>query len=69
MKEIASFPNIEAAYIAKGMLENYGIESEVQQNGVSSVFPAPGAYNGGIVLCVADGDAKQALRLLKEHND
>lgn len=69
MKEIAQFPTIEEAYIAKGMLESYGISCRIEQNGLSSVFPAPGAYNGGITLYVAEAQAEEAVNLLKEHGD
>lgn len=69
MTQIAVFPNIEEAYIAKGMLESNGIESRVEQSGISTIFPAPGAYNGGISLYVNDDMAEEAAKLLKEHGD
>lgn len=69
MKEICSFPSVESAYIAKGMLESHGITCEVQQNGLSSVFPAPDAYYGGVTLYVEEDKVEEAILLLKKHGD
>ncbi|MCM1290787.1 MAG: hypothetical protein NC201_06955 [Prevotella sp.] len=69
MIQIATFPNNEAAYIAKGMLAGHGIQSSVEQTALSSVFPAPEANVGGVIMYVDESEAEDALRLLKEHGD
>lgn len=69
MRNVAIFPNMEAAYIAQGMLKANGIESRITSNALNTVFPAPDAYNGGITLLAAEKDVPEATRLLKEHGD
>lgn len=71
MKEIANFLNEQSAAIAQGMLESNGIRCEISaQSALSSIFPTPDGSNfGGVGLYVAEDQAAEALKLLKEHGD
>lgn len=59
----------EEAYIVQGMLKNYDIDSEVNANVATTVFPAPDAGIGSVDLYVADSDASRAEEILSQHGD
>lgn len=69
MTAVRNFNTLQEAYIAKGMLESAGINCEVSESAMSSIFPGPGGGVGLITLYVEDEKAAEADRLLAEHDD
>ena len=69
MRQIAEYSSADEAMIVKGMLAGYGIEAEADTNALSTIFPAPGSGTNVTRLFVADGDAKRAEELLRQHGD
>ena len=69
MTPIRRFDTADAAYIAKGLLDSYGIQAEVVSNAASSIFPAPTAGIGVSTLYVPEADAARATSLLASHGD
>lgn len=65
----ATFPNIQAAAIAKGMLDSYGIPSFVDNEIMSTVYPIGFNALGEARLMVNTSDLDRALKLLDEHSD
>ena len=65
----ATFPNIQAAAIAKGMLDSYGIPSFVGNEIMSTVYPIGFNALGEARLMVNADDLDRALKLLDEHRD
>ncbi len=65
----ATFPNIQAAAIAKGMLDSYGIPSFVDNEIMSTVYPIGFNALGEARLMVNASDLDRALKLLDEHSD
>lgn len=64
MTVINEYSTLPEAYIDKGFLESHGIDAVVEQGAFSELFPAPGAGQGSITLCVPDDRAADASRLL-----
>ena len=63
MKSVATYSDPFEAHLAKGVLENEGIMSEVVNE--SSPFPGLGGINGyGVKLMVNDEDSDSALKIL-----
>lgn len=65
----ATFPNIQAAAIARGMLESYGIPSLVDNEIMSTIYPIGFNGLGEVRLMVKESDLDRALQLLEEHKD
>lgn len=65
----ATFPNIQEAAIAKGMLESYGIPSFVDNAVMSTIYPIGFNALGEARLMVNASDLDRALELLNEHKD
>lgn len=65
----ATFPNIQAAAIARGMLDAYGIPSFVDNAIMSTVYPIGFNALGEARLMVNASDLERALKLLDEHQD
>ena len=65
----ATFPNIQAAAIAKGMLDSYGIPSFVDNEIMSTVYPIGFNALGEARLMVNADGLDRALKLLDEHRD
>ncbi len=66
MTLINTYSNEAEAYIDKGFLENHGIESQVDSNAISTIFPGPGNWTGNVSLYVADDKAEEARQLLAD---
>ena len=64
MKLLNIYDTEAIAYIDKGFLENNGIPAFVEQNAMSSVFPAPDSGTSSIGLFVDDDRYEDAKRLL-----
>lgn len=69
MPLLATYPTTAEAHIVAGMLENHGLHVTIQQNAVSSLFPAPDSGTFGISLWVPDAELERARRLIEEHSD
>ncbi len=69
MTIIATFPDIISASIAQGMLESNGIKAVIDNQAMSSIYPAPLAGSSEVSLAVSDGDAERAAELLSKHGD
>lgn len=69
MKTVATFPDAMSASIVKGMLESNGIPASIDEQAMSSLYPAPmsGAWN--VTLSVNDDDYERARSLLASHGD
>jgi hypothetical protein len=64
-----SYQSREEAFIVQGLLRNFNIDSYLNSNAVSSIFPAP---NGGIArtdLYVDESNAKAVEEILMAHGD
>ena len=61
---LATYTSPVEAEIARGLLQDNGIEATLQDNHSSMMLPA-GIF-GGVKLLVATSDAEVALRLLSE---
>ncbi len=66
MKLAASFSTEPEAYIAKGMLEDNGIDAVVVPNNMATLYAAGAAW-APIELYVPDGELERAQSLLAEH--
>lgn len=64
---IATFSNIQQAYIAAGMLRDNGIEAILPDDVMSSVYPMTITW-AGINLLVPAGQADTARALLDRFN-
>ena len=65
---IAEFNTPIEASIARGMLEDNGIESVLDGSTILSVIPVPASI-GGVRMMVREEDAQRARALLDEHGD
>lgn len=65
----ATFGNIQAAAIAKGMLETNDIPAIVDNATFSSIYPIPFNSLGEVRLMVRKVDLNRALQLLQSHGD
>lgn len=65
----ATFPNIQSAYIAKGMLEANGIPSVLNNEDFNAIYPIGFNSIGAIKLLVREQDLEKAQQLLQEHGD
>lgn len=66
MKLLATYDTDAIAYIDKGYLESNGIPAYVDQNAMSSIFPAPDAGTSEIGLFVDDENYDKARALLAD---
>lgn len=64
MKLLEIYDTEAIAYIDKGFLESNGIPAYVEQNAMSSVFPAPDSGTSSIGLFVDDDKLGAARELL-----
>ena len=64
MRLLKMYDTEAIAYIDKGFLENNDIPAFVEQNAMSSVFPAPDSGTSSIGLFVDDAKYGDAARLL-----
>ncbi|MCM1076793.1 MAG: DUF2007 domain-containing protein [Bacteroides sp.] len=69
MKTIATFTDTATASIAQGMLKNNGINSIIDNQAMSSLYPTPITGLWDVRLVVNDEDAPKAEELLREHGD
>lgn len=69
IKLAATFSTIQAAYIAKGMLENHGIMSIINNEDFNSIYPIGFNSIGGVRLLVNEPDLNRAKQLLEEFHD
>lgn len=65
---IAEFNTPVGASIARGMLDDHGIESVLDGSTILSVIPVPSSI-GGVRMMVREEDAPRAKALLEEHGD
>lgn len=65
MKLLKIYNTETEAYIDKGFLADNGIESVVESNAMSSVFPAPDSGTSSIGIFVEDTDYDRAKSLLR----
>lgn len=65
---VASFPNIQQASIAQGMLEAHDIPSHLNNVDFNAIYPM-GGMGFSINLMVRSQDEQQAIELLKQHGD
>lgn len=68
MVTVASFTLEPDAFLAKGMLENNGIDAFVETNTMATLYAA-GSTWAAINLLVPEKDLERAMELLKEHGD
>lgn len=64
MKLLREYSDEASAYIDKGMLNAYGINSVIVDTG-SNVFPAPDAGMGTVKLYVSASEYAKAMELMK----
>ena len=69
MTTIATFPDMMSASIAQGMLESNGIKTVLDNQAMSSLYPAPISGSSEVSLAVNDSDVRRAIGLLREHGD
>lgn len=69
MKTVATFPDTPSASIVKGMLESNGIPSAIDNQAMSSLYPAPMSGSWNVTLLVNDEDYDRAIALLEAHGD
>lgn len=69
MKTIANYPDTASASIVKGMLESYGIPSTIDNQAMSSLYPAPMSGSWSVSLLVNDEDYDRAMAHLDSHGD
>ncbi len=69
MKTVATFPDAMSASISKGMLENNGIPSTIDNQAMSALYPTPMSGVWEVSLMVNDSDYDKATALLAEHGD
>ena len=69
MTTIATFPDVMSASIAQGMLESNGIKAVIENQAMSSIYPAPLSGSSEVTLAVSDTDADRTTELLNEHGD
>ncbi len=62
-----SFFHISEAAIFAGMLFNNGIESEIRDENINSIYPLANLAMGGIKLFVNEADYPQAFSILEEY--
>ncbi len=65
----ANFDNVMSASIAQGMLESNGIESQIQNPTMNTLYPAPMSGLWDVTLMVKPSDLDKAIQLLKTHGD
>ena len=66
---IRQYNNYVPANIAKGLLEDNGIECFLQDEAVSTIMPVWNIANGGIKLSVPADKVAEAEKLLREAED
>lgn len=69
MTTIATFPDVMSASIAQGMLESNGIKTVIENQAMSSIYPAPLSGSSEVTLAVSDADAARATELLNKCGD
>lgn len=69
MKLLQIYDTESAAYIDKGFLKNNDIPAYVEQNAMSSVFPAPDSGTSSIGLFVDDDKYEEARHLLDSRKE
>ncbi|WP_305155143.1 putative signal transducing protein [uncultured Duncaniella sp.] len=65
----ANFDNVMSASIAQGMLESNGIESQIQNPTMNTLYPTPMSGLWDVTLMVQPSDLDKAIQLLKTHGD
>lgn len=65
----ANFDNVMSASIAQGMLESNGIESQIQNPTINTLYPTPMSGLWDVTLMVKPSDLDKAIQLLKTHGD
>lgn len=65
----ANFDNVMSASIAQGMLESNGIESQIQNPTMNTLYPTPMSGLWDVTLMVKPSDLDKAIQLLKTHGD
>lgn len=65
----ATFPDLQSASIAQGMLAANGIESILDNATFSSIYPVGFNTLGEVRLMVSSTDLPEARRLLAAHAD
>ena len=65
---VAQFSSEQLAYMAKGMLEENGIESFIDTNIMGTLYGSFGTWSP-IRLFVKQADLERARLLLREHGD
>lgn len=67
--EIRQYNNYVSANIAKGLLEDNGVECYLKDENVSTIMPIWNIAIGGVKLFVSPDQAKEADLLLKKAED
>ncbi len=66
MTVIQQYSSLQNAEIVAGMLRSHGIEAQVENNSMNTLFP--GSENS-VLLMVPEEKADEAIHLLEEYGD
>lgn len=67
MKLLSTYNSEAAAYIDKGYLADNGIPTVVEEDAISSVFPAPDAGTSNICLYLINDEQFDKAKALLDH--